>query len=150
MFKAFYEGLRIKEINKITIIWISMFVISMSMYSLFIFNHGAITRYRIVLLFFILIVEKYFSVYCNIFQQYIFFKMPIFYWPNFLLANKNILLANKEAAYFKDVSECIKKCRYYLKNVLERETIANNGHKKIVKKLKLNNENLFNEILNFN
>lgn len=63
MFKAFYEGLRIKEINKITIIWISMFFISMSMYSLFIFNHGAITRYRIVLLFFILIgyeMNKYF------------------------------------------------------------------------------------------
>tara|TARA_B100000767_G_scaffold65978_1_gene62367 strand:- start:7736 stop:9028 length:1293 start_codon:yes stop_codon:yes gene_type:complete len=63
MFKAFYEGLKIKEIKKITIIWISMFFISMSMYSLFIFNHGAITRYRIVLLFFILIgyeMHKYF------------------------------------------------------------------------------------------
>jgi len=64
--------------------------------------------------------------------------------------HENILLANKEATYFKDVNECIKKCRYYLKNALERETIANNGHKKIVKKLKLNNENLFNKILNFN
>ena len=64
--------------------------------------------------------------------------------------HENILLANKEAAYFEDVSECIKKCRYYLKNVLERETIAKNGHKKIVKKLNLDNENLFNKILNFN
>ena len=65
-------------------------------------------------------------------------------------AHEKILISNKEAVYFKSANECIKKCQYYLSNSYKREQIARNGHKKIVNRLKLNNENFFNKIFNFN
>ena len=55
MIKSFREGLKIKELKNLTKIWIVMFIGSISLYSVFIFNAGQLSRYRIVLLFFVLI-----------------------------------------------------------------------------------------------
>ena len=55
MIKSFRDGLKIEKIKNLTRIWIVVFIGCISLYSLFIFNAGQLSRYRIVLLFFVLI-----------------------------------------------------------------------------------------------
>ena len=63
-------------------------------------------------------------------------------------AMKNILTENKEAIYFNDPNECFKKCNYYLKNHNIAKKIAQRGHIKITKILKISNDDLVKKIVN--
>lgn len=63
---------------------------------------------------------------------------------------KKILKENKEAIYFSNSKECYKKCVYLLKNDHKIKDISIKGNIKVRKKLKLESENIFKKILNFN
>ena len=55
LFKNFFQDLHKKGTRTIAFIWIFIFFFNTSVYGLFIINDGAISRYRIVMLFFMLI-----------------------------------------------------------------------------------------------
>ena len=66
----------------------------------------------------------------------------------------DILVENKEAIFFKNEVECFNKCNYLLENPEKIRKIANKGHIKITKTLKLNHNTLikiiYNKILKIN
>lgn len=61
----------------------------------------------------------------------------------------NIFTEDKEAIFFKNVNECLNKCKYYLKNKSLAKKIALNGHIKIRKKMKASTSNLIDQILKY-
>jgi spore maturation protein CgeB len=61
---------------------------------------------------------------------------------------KKILIENKEAVYFNNPNECIKKCNKLLNNPKLRIRIARKGHNKIVKVLRPEAERVFRKLLN--
>ena len=61
----------------------------------------------------------------------------------------NIFTEDKEAIFFKNVNECLNKCKYYLKNKSLAKKIALNGHIKIRKKMKASTSNLIDQILRY-
>ena len=60
---------------------------------------------------------------------------------------KKILIENKEAIYFSNPNECIRKCNNLLNNPRLCIKIAANGHKKIVKVLRPEAERIFKKII---
>ena len=66
----------------------------------------------------------------------------------------DIFVENKEAIFFKNEVECFNKCNYLLENPDKIRRIANKGHIKITKTLKLNHDTLIkiinNKILKIN
>ena len=64
-----------------------------------------------------------------------------------LLFMKKYFIENKEAVYFSSPNECVKKCKYYLKNTKQAKKIAKNGNIKVKKILKANNDHLINKII---
>ena len=60
---------------------------------------------------------------------------------------KSIFIENKEAIFFTNATECVKKCNYYLKNQQIAKKIASKGNIKITKGLKLSNDELIKRII---
>lgn len=60
---------------------------------------------------------------------------------------KKNFIENKEAVYFNNPNECVKKCKYYLKNTKQAKKIAKNGNLKIKKILKASNDHLIKKII---
>ena len=56
-------------------------------------------------------------------------------------------IENKEAIFFNNASECVKKCNYYLDNSKKRNKISFMGKKKVTKILKPTNVNLIKKII---
>ena len=54
---------------------------------------------------------------------------------------------NKEAIYFNNPSECVKKCKNLLNNSKLRYKISKSGHNKITKVLRPEAERIFKKIL---
>ena len=60
---------------------------------------------------------------------------------------EKIFIENKEAIFFDNPTECVKKCKYYLSNPKKRNNISSMGKKKITKILKPTNVNLIKKII---
>ena len=61
---------------------------------------------------------------------------------------KKLFKEGREVIFFKDYNECYSKCLYYLNNYKKLDIISKNAHKKVTKKLKINNEDLIKKIIN--
>jgi hypothetical protein len=61
---------------------------------------------------------------------------------------KKILIENKEAIYFDDTNECVKKCNDLLNSTNKLLNITKNGNNKITKILKPEAERVFKKVIN--
>ena len=46
--------------------------------------------------------------------------------------HEKLFVENKEAVFFQSVDDCIVKCKYYLKNSIERKKIADAGLRRVL------------------
>ena len=62
-------------------------------------------------------------------------------------SHNKILIENKEAIFFKNVNECYQKCNSLLSNIKKINKIAYQGHIKVIKILKADNETILRKIV---